>query len=66
LEAKVALALRNDAMVPELAAKYQLYLNLIYARKNQLLDGAAGVFSGGIGKEASREAEASSTPRLAS
>jgi transposase len=30
---------------------------LIYAWKKQLLEGAAGVFAGSSGKEASREAE---------
>ena len=49
LKTKVALeALWNEATVVELAAKYQLHPNQIYAWKKQLLDGAAAVSPAGL------------------
>jgi len=53
LKAKVALAaFGNAATIAELAAKYQLHPNQIYASRKQLLDGAAAVFAGGGRREA--------------
>lgn len=53
LKVKVAFnALGNEAAIAELAIGFAS--NQSYAWKKQLLDGAAAVFSGGAGKEASR------------
>ena len=58
MKAKVAReALRNEATMTELAAKYQLHPNQIFAWKKRLLDGAAAIFSAGACKKVSREAQ---------
>jgi transposase len=50
LKAKIALeALREQAAVADLAQRYQVHPNQIYARKKQLLDQAARAFEGGNG-----------------